>query len=49
MHEIRFGNHKDIIFKIMMDKLEFYEKQCILLETGIFYMGVVSSYANKIH
>ena len=35
MHEIRFGNQKDIIFKIMMDKLEFYEKQCILLETGI--------------
>ena len=35
MKEIRFGNRKDLVFSTMMERLEFYEKQVVPLETEI--------------
>ncbi|EQD72736.1 transposase IS116/IS110/IS902 family protein [mine drainage metagenome] len=33
--EVKFGNQKDIVLKTMLDRLEFYEKQIVPLESGI--------------
>ena len=33
--DIKFGNQKDLVLSTMMDRLEFYEKQIIPLESEI--------------
>ena len=35
MKEIEFGNQKDLVLRTMIERLEFYEKQVIPLETEI--------------